>query len=140
MRTFARLTIAVLVLRSATIFAADPRTASNTGCVVEPPPLFRVPVRPRTPKLKLLHYVAPDYPALARTARIQGQVVLVAKVTEKGEVQNPEIISAHPLFASAVLAAVKQWRYQPACLEGVPVALDYTIVINFNLSNGVAVQ
>jgi protein TonB len=139
MRTSSLEVIAVLALSSTILLAPDQSMGSATSCAPEPRPSS-----PRHPplaiKLKLLHYVAPDYPALARTARIEGRVTLVVKVTEKGEVQNPQIISAHPLLVSGVLAAVKQWRYQPACLEGVPVAVDYTIEIDFNLHNGVTIS
>jgi len=38
------------------------------------------------------------------------------------------------------LAAVKQWQYEPACLSGAPAAIDYLIVINFSVKDGISVE
>jgi protein TonB len=38
-----------------------------------------------------------------------------------------------PLLDEAALEAVKQWRYQPTLLNGVPQAVRMTVTVNFAL-------
>jgi protein TonB len=71
---------------------------------------------------------------------VQGRVVIEARIAESGRVENPHVLSAHPLLRDAALAAVKRWRYEPACLNGAPVAVDYSILISFSLKDGVTVE
>jgi len=84
----------------------------------------------------LLHEMKPQYPPLARQARIQGTVVLQAVIGKDGTVQNLHVISGHPMLTQAAMDAVKQWRYKPYYLNGEPVEVDTQININFTLSGG----
>jgi protein TonB len=84
----------------------------------------------------LIKRVQPNYPPLARQARIQGQVVLQAEISREGTIQNLQLISGHPMLAPAAIEAVKQWRYKPYLLNGEPVAVDTQVVVNFTLSGG----
>src|ERR1700675_3256706 len=84
----------------------------------------------------LIKRVQPNYPPLARQARIQGQVVLQAEISKEGSIQNLQLISGHPMLAPAAIEAVKQWRYKPYLLNGEPVAVDTQVVVNFTLSGG----
>ncbi|HWZ84083.1 MAG TPA: energy transducer TonB [Terriglobales bacterium] len=84
----------------------------------------------------LIKKVQPNYPPLARQARIQGQVVLQAEISKEGAIQNLQLISGHPMLAPAAIEAVKQWRYRPYLLNGEPVAVDTQVVVNFTLSGG----
>jgi protein TonB len=84
----------------------------------------------------LIRKVSPNYPPLARQARIQGQVVLQAEISKEGTIQNLQLISGHPMLAPAAIEAVKQWRYKPYLLNGEPVAVDTQVVVNFTLSGG----
>ncbi len=84
----------------------------------------------------LIRRVQPNYPPLARQARIQGQVVLQAEISKEGTIQNLQLISGHPMLAPAAIEAVKQWRYKPYLLNGEPVAVDTQVVVNFTLSGG----
>src|SRR5271166_162422 len=61
--------------------------------------------------------VSPNYPQLAKQARIQGQVVLQAEISKDGTIQNLQLISGHPMLAPAAIEAVKQWRYKPYLLN-----------------------
>ena len=82
----------------------------------------------------LIKKVQPNYPPLARQARIQGQVVLQAEISKEGTIQNLQLISGHPMLAPAAIEAVKQWRYKPYLLNGEPVAVETQVVVNFTLS------
>ena len=84
----------------------------------------------------LIHEVKPQYPSLARQARIQGVVVLLAVIAKDGKVQNLQVVSGHPMLIKAAIDAVTQWRYGPYSLNGEPVEVDTQINVNFTLSGG----
>ena len=84
----------------------------------------------------LIHQVKPNYPPLARQARIQGSVVLQAVIAKDGTIQNLHLVSGHPMLAPAAIEAVKQWRYKPYILNGDPVEVETQITVNFTLSGG----
>jgi periplasmic protein TonB len=81
----------------------------------------------------LIHKVTPDYPPLARQARIQGAVLMDATISTDGTIENLRVTSGHPMLVNAAVAAVKQWRYRPYLLNGQPVEVQTTIQVNFNL-------
>jgi len=83
----------------------------------------------------LIHRVEPTYPALARAARIQGDVVLSAIISTNGDIQNLQLVSGHPMLVPSALAAVKQWRYKPYLLNGQPVEVETTITVIFALTS-----
>jgi len=84
----------------------------------------------------IIKKVQPPYPPLARQARIQGQVILQAEISKDGSIENLRLISGHPMLAPAAIEAVKQWRYKPYLLNGEPVAVETTVMVNFSLSGG----
>lgn len=84
----------------------------------------------------LIRKVQPTYPPLARQARIQGTVMLQAEISKDGTIENLRLISGHPMLAPAAIEAVKQWRYKPYLLNGEPVAVETTVMVNFTLSGG----
>ncbi|MGA9526944.1 MAG: energy transducer TonB [Terriglobales bacterium] len=84
----------------------------------------------------LIRKVAPNYPPLAKQARIQGSVVLHAEIGKDGTIQNLQLVSGHAMLAPAAIEAVRQWRYKPYLLNGEPVAVETEVVVNFSLSGG----
>src|SRR5690349_1798938 len=82
----------------------------------------------------LIHQVKPNYPPLARQARIQGSVVLQAVIAKDGTIQNLHLVSGHPMLAPAAIEAVKQWCYKPYFLNGEPVEVETQITVNFTLA------
>ncbi len=77
----------------------------------------------------------PEYPAIARSARVQGVVILEAVIDERGEVGRIKVLRSVPLLDQAAITAVQQWRYTPTLLNGVPVSVLMTITVNFTLQN-----
>ena len=75
--------------------------------------------------------VTPVYPAVARSARVEGEVVIEATVGEDGKVTDARVVKSIPLLDQAALDAVKQWEYQPPLLNGVPTPVVVTVTINF---------
>jgi protein TonB len=82
----------------------------------------------------LVHKVTPQYPPIAKQARMQGSVVLRAVIGKNGEVEHVQPESGNPLLASAAVNAVKQWRYKPYVLNGTPVDVETTVTVNFRLA------
>jgi TonB family protein len=80
---------------------------------------------------KLLHRVAPVYPAQARLLRLQGTVILAAMVMEDGTVRDVKVVEGSSVLAQSAVDAVKRWRYKPYQLDGKPVKNETTITINF---------
>ncbi len=81
----------------------------------------------------LIYAPSPIYPPLAKTARLQGTVVLEAIISKDGRISSLNVISGHPLLIRAAIDAVKQWRYRPTLLNGEPVEVETTITVNFRL-------
>src|ERR1700686_3413350 len=84
----------------------------------------------------LVRKVQPNYPPLARQARIQGSVLLQAEISKDGTIENLHLIIGHPMLAPAAIEAVKQWKYKPYILNGEPVEVETQITVNFTLSGG----
>jgi protein TonB len=82
----------------------------------------------------LVHKVLPTYPPLARSARIQGTVVLQAMISKLGTIVNLRLLSGHPLLAPAAIDAVSHWRYRPYILNNEPVEVETQITVNFSLA------
>jgi len=101
-----------------------------------------VPVTPQRVRISqgvtrglLVQKVEPQYPTLARAARVQGDVVLSAVIDTNGQITNLQLVSGHPMLVPAAIAAVKQWRYKPYLLNGQPVEVETTITVIFSLSS-----
>jgi len=82
----------------------------------------------------LIHKVEPDYPLLARQARIQGDVVLAAVISRDGAVENLQVVSGHPMLIPSALHAVQQWRYRPFLVSGEPVEVETKIIVTFRFA------
>ena len=82
----------------------------------------------------LIRKVQPTYPALARSARIQGTVVLQAIISKQGTIENLTVVTGHPMLAPAAIEAVRQWRYRPYILNSEPVEVETQITVNFSLA------
>jgi periplasmic protein TonB len=115
----------------------------DTRADLEPPPAAAPPppqppqvVRPGSgiaPPTKI-HDVAPIYPPTALAARIEGMVIIQATIGVDGEVVDATVLRTAPLLDQAALTAVRQWRYTPTRLNGVPVAVIMTVTVNFTLA------
>jgi protein TonB len=82
---------------------------------------------------KLMKKVIPEYPPLAKTARISGVVHLLGVIAKDGTIQHLQLISGHPVLARAALEAVTHWIYRPTLLNGQPVEVIAPIDVNFTL-------
>lgn len=103
---------------------------------VTPPPQPQPPLRPggiiRAPQK--IHHVAPTYPAIAQSARVSGVVILDALIAEDGSVRDVKVLRSVPLLETAAVEAVRQWRFTPTLLNGLPVQVIMTVTVTFNLN------
>jgi protein TonB len=111
------------------------------GGMLGPPATLAPPPAPQRPvrvggQIKAptkVRNVAPSYPDLARQSRIQGMVILEAVISPSGSVEDVRVLRGIPLLDDAAADAVRQWRYTPTLLNGVPVAVVMTATVNFRL-------
>jgi protein TonB len=81
----------------------------------------------------LLQKVQPVYPPIAKAARVQGTVVLQAKISKTGSIEDLHVVSGPAMLQQAALDAVKSWRYRPYLLNNEPVEVETTVNVIFTL-------
>ncbi len=79
----------------------------------------------------LIQRVTPKYPPAALRLHVEGAVQIEVTINKEGQVTNPKVLSGSPALAQAALDAVRQWRYKPYYLDGVPVEIQTQITVNF---------
>jgi periplasmic protein TonB len=95
-------------------------------------PVVRIGGNIKAPKL--MYEVRPDYPLIAVQARVQGVVILEAHVGTDGLVKSVRVLRSILLLDDAAIAAVRQRRYQPLLLNGVPTEFILSLTMNFQLT------
>jgi protein TonB len=79
--------------------------------------------------------VSPDYPAVARAAELEGDVVLRAIVGPDGKVSDVEVLqSVHPVLDDAARKAVLRYEYTPGRRNGIPEPVMIRITVSFRLN------
>jgi len=78
------------------------------------------------------HLVEPDYPPIAKAARVQGIVRMLVVIGKDGAIQDMHVMSGHPMLAQASLDAVKQWRYRPLLLDGQPIDAQTVVEVHYS--------
>ncbi len=81
----------------------------------------------------LVRQVNPQYPAMAREMRVEGDVVLEAVIGEDGTVRDLKAVSGPAMLVNPAIQAVRQWRYKPYLLNGQPVEVETQIKLRFRL-------
>jgi len=85
---------------------------------------------------RVLERVEPAYPETAGGKQTSGKVVVKATISKSGSVTGVQWVSGNELFRDSAFAAVKQWRYQPASLNGKPIESDLEIALQFHRPTG----
>jgi len=108
------------------------------------PPRPAVQVRPEDNRpVRLPSYVlqgkaivrrTPDYPPLARQARMEGSVSVEVIISPDGRVESARAVSGSAIFRAVAASAAEGWRFHPTLLNGTPVQVTGVIVFNFKLS------
>jgi periplasmic protein TonB len=77
--------------------------------------------------------VQPEYPEMARSANVDGTVMVQALVGKDGKVKDAKVVKGIPMLDAAALAAVKQWVFKPALSNNKPVAVWVAVPVKFTL-------
>ena len=121
------LALAVVAVLSA---LGGPTFASDAATVFDP-----VADGVSAPALIASSRVTPSYPPAALHARYDATVVARAIVNEDGTVEAVEVMDSSRAklgFEKSVIAAVKQWRFEPAQRQGENVASYAWMRLHFN--------
>ena len=122
------------------------RSLLNAAAVQAPP--VKVEPRPEPPRAPaapievsqgvqeamILVKTIPVYPPIALKARIEGVVHLTALISRDGMVTHLKVISGHPILVPAAIDAVRQWRYRPTLLSGLPMEVVTQVDVRFTLT------
>jgi TonB family protein len=84
---------------------------------------------------RLLKYVEPRYPEIARQARVEGHVMLAVRTDIYGRVEAFKILRSIPLLDQAAVDCVKQWVYEPLTINGQPRKAAFTVTVRFELTD-----
>ncbi len=89
-----------------------------------------------TKRTKIEFSTPPIYPIFARKNGIEGTVILQLIVSLSGDPLNITIskTSGYPMLDQEALRTVKDWRFQPAEINGTPIMSRVNIPIAFELS------
>ena len=90
-------------------------------------------IRSNFQEARLRKSVPAEYPEFAKSANISGDVVMEAEIDAAGNVRSVKVISGPPLLRRAAVDTVRQWKYEPARLDGQPVAVHLRLTQNFHL-------
>ena len=82
----------------------------------------------------VLRRVSPQYPPIAKAARIQGPVQVQVLISEEGRVLSTQVVSGHPTLRAAAEDAARQWLFKPTTLNQVPVKVQGILTFNFTLN------
>jgi protein TonB len=96
-------------------------------------PEMPLPIGGDVKPAKLISSVSPVYPALAKNQHVSGDVRLDALIDANGRVTTMKIISGPTLLHQAAMDSLRQWKYQPAVLDGKPVPMHLTVTLQFRL-------
>lgn len=140
-RTALALTVMVLLVLSASVFAFSFKLndASNGKSLVSlaavaSPGEEPLQLGPGITPPKIVTKVNPSYPVEAKKEKREGTVVLALVVTEKGLPEDVRVAkSAAVDLDESAMAAVRQWKYEPALKDGKPVKVKIQIEINYSL-------
>jgi protein TonB len=77
--------------------------------------------------------VAPQYPELARQAKVRGLVIIEAVIDAGGNVSSAQVLRGHPMLDQAALDAVRRWKFTAARLNGEAIPVVMTVTVRFEL-------
>ncbi len=81
----------------------------------------------------LMAPIRPVYPIIAKTAGVQGVVVVEAVISKAGRIESLNVVSGPMLLRQAAIDAIQAARYQPYRLNGEPTEVQTTITVNFKI-------
>jgi protein TonB len=109
-------------------------TAGLVGGSKQPSsPAAPLPIGGDVRPARLIFSVPPTYPMLAKSQHVSGNVLVDALIDATGRVTSMNVVSGPTLLHQAAKDALKQWKYQPASLDGKAVPMHLAVTIRFRL-------
>ena len=105
------------------------------GAAPQPESRRRIRVGGNVQSARLISQPPVVYPAELQQFGIEGSVVIRAVISATGEPADLQVMNTiiDPRLAQAAVDSVRQWRYQPALLNGEPIPIDTTVTVDFKL-------
>jgi protein TonB len=113
--------------------STDGALGSGLAASASQPAAPPLPVGGDVKPAKLIASVPPVYPALAKSQHVSGDVRIDALIDNTGHVTTMKIVSGPTLLHQAAMDSLRQWKYQPASLDGKPVQMHLTVTVQFRL-------
>jgi len=130
----------VAALGTATLTAAGPSKAqpvATTPGTEGSPEVTEAPGQPVDMEFSKIFVKyrppAPEYPAIAKIARIQGTVVVVLTIDAKGRVIEAKAESGPEQLHACAVDYAKGWTFRPAKINGKPVSARFKLTMPFKL-------
>jgi TonB family protein len=117
-----------------TVVSLEPKAEATPFLAgqIDGDPIFRVKDGV-TPPLKIAG-APPTYPEDCRQEKVMGVVIAEAVIEASGRVVDVTILrSPDNRLSEAALDAIRDWVFEPATLEGEPVAVRYALTVKFHL-------
>jgi protein TonB len=106
---------------------------SDSGPKVKAAPVKKLTISSGVMQGMLLQKTPPNYPPIAKAARVSGTVVLQATISKTGAIENMRVLSGPAMLQQAAMDAVRSWRYRPYLLNNEPVEVETTVNVIFTL-------
>jgi protein TonB len=68
--------------------------------------------------------VKPEYPAVAKNARLSGKCMVRLIIGTDGSLRDAKLVSGHPIIAPSAMKAARESRYRPYLADGKPVEVE----------------
>lgn len=118
--------------------AGQPQETAPASQAAPSPPVVptasgRPHVEPDVASALILQKGPIKYPDAARSAGIEGTVVLKVVVSESGDVKEVTVVSGDPTLAQAATESVRQWKYKPYTVGGTPSEMETQVGVAFHV-------
>src|SRR5262249_49317363 len=104
-----------------------------TGIVAPPSPVSAPRTVSHIKAPRLITATPPQYPAIAKQNRIQGDVIIEMDIDANGNVTGEKVLSGPPFLQAAAKDAVRRWKYEPATLNDNPTPYHMQVKVHFAL-------
>ena len=120
------------------VLGSDAQGAKDVAQAIGTASVFpeRVQLPKAVAKSAIVHRVPAVYPQGAMILRVEGSVVLQARIDKDGKIADLQPVSGPKQLVQAAMDAVKQWRYKPYSLLGQPVEVETQVQVDFSLAGG----
>jgi len=105
-----------------------PKTVATKTIEPEPEVELKNPIFQAVAKIKKRRIagVDPEYPRVARKARVEASLLVKIYISAEGRVVKTRFLKTHSVFEGHVNDTIKTWRFSPHLVDGRPVS-TYTV-------------